>query len=246
MTLAEFIRPVKEGTQREQCLASLLFAETIDKSHPHGMTANEVIGVLARARIPGAKRINVASVLAASGHYVDSSGTRPAVWKLTQSGSDYISERLGLRDDPVVNEANELRKIVAKIPDGIARGFVEEAVMCLEVGALRAAIVFLWSGAARVLQEKAFATLSGAQITAAVQRHNPKAAAVRRVEDFENLKDKIALLAYRDLGLIDKGQWASLQEALDLRNRCGHPTAYRPGVKKVESFIEDVTGIVFE
>jgi len=33
-------------------------------------------------------------------------------------------------------------------------------------------------------------------------------------------------------------------EALDLRNRCGHPTNYRPGVKRVSSFIEDVVGIV--
>jgi hypothetical protein len=36
-----------------------------------------------------------------------------------------------------------------------------------------------------------------------------------------------------------------LEEALNLRNRCGHPTKYRPGEKKVSSFIEDVAGIVF-
>jgi hypothetical protein len=52
-------------------------------------------------------------------------------------------------------------------------------------------------------------------------------------------------MALQDLALIDKGEKATLEEALNLRNRCGHPTRYKPGVKKASSFIEDVVGIVF-
>jgi hypothetical protein len=36
-----------------------------------------------------------------------------------------------------------------------------------------------------------------------------------------------------------------MQQALDLRNQCGHPSNYRPGHKKVSAFIEDLIGIVF-
>jgi hypothetical protein len=53
------------------------------------------------------------------------------------------------------------------------------------------------------------------------------------------------LLAAKDLGQLDKNQKDTLEEALDLRNRCGHPGKYKPGVKKVSSYIEDIVSIVF-
>jgi hypothetical protein len=68
---------------------------------------------------------------------------------------------------------------------------------------------------------------------------------VTKLEDFAYIKDATALLAFQELGIVDKGEKATLGEALDLRNRCGHPTKYKPGVKKASSFIEDVVGIVF-
>jgi hypothetical protein len=76
-------------------------------------------------------------------------------------------------------------------------------------------------------------------------KHDPKAKPLKVVNDFSAVKDVTQLLAFRELGLIDKGEWQTLQEGLGLRNRCGHPTKYRPGVAKVSAFIEDVVGIVF-
>lgn len=66
-----------------------------------------------------------------------------------------------------------------------------------------------------------------------------------RVDDFAYIKDKDALLAAQDLGVVGKGQGTTLEDALKLHNDCSHPTKYKPGVNKVSSFIEDVTGIVF-
>ena len=51
--------------------------------------------------------------------------------------------------------------------------------------------------------------------------------------------------ALPDLGVVDKAQKDTLVDALNLRNRCGHPTKVKPGVNKAKSFIEDVVGIVF-
>jgi hypothetical protein len=77
-------------------------------------------------------------------------------------------------------------------------------------------------------------------------RHDPKARSVTKIEDFQYIKDKNILLAAEDNGILDKAERTTLSESLDLRNRCGHPNKYRPGIKKASSFIEDVIGIVFK
>jgi hypothetical protein len=112
------------------------------------------------------------------------------------------------------------------------------------VGALRASVVFLWSGAIRHLQDKALA-IGVSALNAALLKHDPKARYIGNIEDYSGVKDVVQLLGFREIGLIDKGEWATLQEGLDLRNRCGHPTKYKPGVKKASAFIEDVVGIAF-
>lgn len=65
-------------------------------------------------------------------------------------------------------------------------------------------------------------------LNAALLKHDPKARQVGTIEDYSGVKDVIQLLGFRDIGLIDKGEWVTLQESLDLRNRCGHPTKYKP------------------
>lgn len=96
----------------------------------------------------------------------------------------------------------------------------------------------------RTLHEAALAK-GAAKVNAAIAKHDPRARAVSKVDDFAYVKDKVFLLAAFDLGLVDKGERDTLQEGLDLRNRCGHPTSYKPGEKKASGFIEDIVGIVF-
>jgi hypothetical protein len=54
------------------------------------------------------------------------------------------------------------------------------------------------------------------------------------------------LLAAEGIGALDKNERTTLEDALDLRNKCGHPTKYNPGIVKASSFVEDVIGIVFK
>jgi hypothetical protein len=183
-----------------------------------------------------------------SGHYVDSPGSDGVrrLWKLTSSGEAEVRALLGLPDaEPEIeHDVSTLTKVAAQIGDADARGFVEESIKALSVGALRASVVFLWSGAMRTLQEAAWA-LGAKAVNAAIQRHDPKARELKGLDDFAYVKDATILLALQELALLDKGQQTTLGEALNLRNRCGHPTKYRAGPKKVSSFIEDVVGIVF-
>jgi hypothetical protein len=80
---------------------------------------------------------------------------------------------------------------------------------------------------------------------AAVPKHDQKARPIKSLDDFAYVKDAIILLAAKDLGVLDKPQKDTLAEALDLRNRCGHPGKYRPGPKKVTAFVEDITSVLF-
>lgn len=248
MTLVEFLAPLARATHRDRVLATLYFAREYEAETV--MTVRGIRDHLVAARVRSARRVNVADVLAKAGHYVAQASTKERgaqEWRLTNSGDQYVRKLLDLSDHEVevVHEARSLESLARLITDELVRGYVEEAILCLKTGALRSSVVFLWTGAIRCLQERAVTAYPGDQVTAAIQKHDPKARRVSKVDDFSSIRDSVALLAFRELGLIDKGQWQTLNEALGMRNRCGHPTLYRPGATKVSAYIEDVTGIVF-
>jgi hypothetical protein len=247
ISLVEFVVPLREAPQREQCLGVLYFL-TVYGDNALVSVADLRVS-LRRARIPNAAGMNIARALSAAGHYVDAAETNDrgqTLWRLTDSGMQHMRRVLGLPHEQteIAHDVNTLQAVAKKISDPVSRAYVEEAILCLSVDALKAATVFLWSGAIRKLQEDALAK-DAAGLNAAIQRHDSRAKPVSKVEDMAQIKDTTALLAMRDIGLIDKGQWMVLGHALDLRNQCGHPSKYNPGPKKAAAFIEDLVGIVF-
>lgn len=247
VALVEFIAPLRRGGRRNQCLAVLYYQ--MRYCNADAMTVTAIREALVQARVPHARNINVSQVLGDSGHYVDAVGADERGhrrWRLTVSGEAYVRNVLGLRSEAaqITADVASLSAVAAEIGDEVARSYVEEAILCLGVEALKATVVFLWSGAMRSLQEKAF-SVGAVRLSAAVQRHDQRARPVGKVEDLGQVKDRVVLLSMRDLGLLDKAEWEILQSALDLRNQCGHPGRYRPGVKKISSFVEDVVGIAF-
>ena len=147
-------------------------------------------------------------------------------------------------DVEVEHDVGTLETLVRKVSDSDVRDYLNEAIKCLKVDALRSCVVFTWSGAIRTLQSKLLSKGTSA-LTTAVQRIDPKARNIKSIDDFAYIKDATTLLAAKDLGILDKNEKDVLTEALNLRNRSGHPGKYRPGVKKVSAFIEDITSIVF-
>jgi len=247
MTLVEFLAPLSKDSNRIKILAVLYFSERYEGVA--ALTVDQIRIRLKRARVTGSKTLNIADTLAKSGHFVDSPGTEglKRLWSLTSTGQEEVRTTLGLpaAEPEVEHDVAVLQALLSKIADPMAREFVAEGIKCLRVGALRASVVFIWSGAIQVLHNRAW-TLGSAKVNAAVLTHDPKARNLSSSDDFAYVKDRVALLAVQDLGFLDKGQRSTLEEALDLRNRSGHPTNYRPGIKKVSSFIEDVAGIVFQ
>jgi len=212
------------------------------------MTAGEIRSALAQARVPGAAKMNVADVLAKSGHLVDTDGSRGAalLWKLTAAGEQFVRGLKGLpaADAEVEHDVADLEAMASKIKDADVREYVTEAITCLRAGARRACVVFLWAGAIRTIQDRMMA-FGASAVDAAIRKHDKGARAFGKFDDFAYVKDDTALVAAEGLGLLDKNERGTLAEALGLRNKAGHPGKYQPGVKKVSSFIEDIRTIVF-
>lgn len=61
---------------------------------------------------------------------------------------------------------------------------------------------------------------------------------IRKTDDLLYLKESAVLLIAEDAGLINRNARDLLEEKLKLRNRCGHPTRYKPGREETVIFIE--------
>lgn len=246
MTLVEFLAPLKKGKHQDRILAVLYYRERYE--HVTSISVEELRHGLRQARAPGWRKVNVADVLSKSGELVDTAGVagRKRLWGLTDSGREHVRQLLGLpeADVEIEHDVGTLQALVLSLPDEDLRSYLEEGLKCLQVGALRACVVFVWVAAMRSIQSSILAK-GAKKATQAIQTHDPKNKGVGKVDDFAYVKDATTLLAARDLGVLDKNEKDVLSEALSLRNRCGHPGKYRPGIKKVSAFVEDVTSIVF-
>jgi DNA-binding MarR family transcriptional regulator len=246
MTLVEFLSPLAKGKHQARVLAVLYYRERYE--HVTSLSVDDIRQSLKGARVTGWAKVNIADVLNKSGPLVDTAGVqnRKRLWMLTDSGREHVRSLIGLpsADVEIEHDVGSLAQAIATLQVDDVRDYLEEAIKCLQVGAFRACVVFVWTAAIRTLQSKMMAQ-DAAAVTAAVQKHDPKARQIKRIEDFSYVKDATALLAAMDLGVLDKNEKDTLVDALNLRNRCGHPSKYRPGVKKVSAFVEDITSILF-
>lgn len=246
MSLVEFITVVK-NSKRETLALSVMYWYERYGSKPE-MTAAEVKAGLIQARVTNAKNINVSDVLGKAGGNVDTIGNAPGgakLWSLTETGRRSIRQLHGLpEDEPELEHGvGELQKTAAKVSDPGAKKYLEEAIRCLSIDALRASIVFVWVGAMADIKERVWKH-GAADVTTAFQKYNQKAQ-LRSHDDLLKFQESDILNVAQDLGVIDKAQKIVLGHALDLRNQCGHPNKYWPTVAKAKAHIEDIAGILW-
>lgn len=246
MTLVEFLNPIKGGVLRDVCLSAMYFHQRYEDSGE--ITVEGLRALLKRGRVARADKLNLADVLSRAApfvHITDKQGNR-FLWSLTSSGEDHVRGLLNLpkNDVEVENDVTTLKSLISKISDKDVADYLEEGLKCLQVDALRATVVFVWSGAIKKIRDDVFAC-GPTNVNSAIQKHDPKAKPVAKVDDLVLVKEATLLLASQDLGLFDKNQKSVLEECLNLRNKCGHPGKYKIGPKKVGGFIEDIVSIVF-
>ena len=246
MTLVEFLHPLTGSSMRDFALATLYYEQRYKQTE--ALTVEKLRAQMKQGRVPQAAKANLADVLAKSAPYVSVTGKEgnSLLWSLTETGQGYVRELLGLpeADVEIEHDVSSLENLIASAASEDIAEYVKESITCLSVGALRAAVVFLWAGATREIQNEVieFGTKKVNQVL--LKRH-PKAKTIKRMTDLSYVKESTLLLVTEDLGVFDKNERSILEDALNLRNKCGHPGKYKPGPKKVSSFIEDVVGVVF-
>jgi hypothetical protein len=213
------------------------------------MSTAEIKAALQAARVPKAKLANIADVMNKAGALVDvvkTPGGGGRLWALTPTGESAVRRLANIAETQpeIEHSIEDLRKLASRLNVPEVREYVDEAILCLGVNALRAAIVFIWVGAVRVIQDRIWMHGVHAVIGSA-QKYNPKAK-IAKFDDLALLREATLLDMARDLGEFDKAQTTILKQCLDTRNQCGHPNKYDPGVAKVKAHIEDIIGILFE
>lgn len=140
-------------------------------------------------------------------------------------------------------ETNALKRQINNLENDDEKEFLMEAVRCLENGAYRAGIIFIWNYAIRTIHHRLLKH-SLNSLNTAVKNHYPNAKNIKTEDDFAYIKESIVLKAAQDLGEFDKNQKQVLEKWLDERNFCSHPGKYKPTPTKAMSCIEDIINIL--
>lgn len=159
MTIVEFLHPIKSKGTKNVCLSAMYFHQRYQSGE--ALTVERLRSLLKRAKIPRASKLNLASTLSQSAPYVDTVGKEGSrfLWSLTDSGQSYVRGLLDLpeNDIEIENDVSSLEVLIAKVPDKDVSDYLNEAVKCLQVNALRACVVFLWAGAVKKIRDDVFA-----------------------------------------------------------------------------------------
>jgi hypothetical protein len=206
-------------------------------------TVSQIRQLAVSSGLRAAKDWNLSAILASN----DNTSVRTdAGWELTADGKARVATLVGPAAAPVptAQAAVDLRAHVAKIADPDVLAFLTEAVACLEAKQLRAAVVLSWVGAIAVLYDYVL-THELPAFNAEAVRRDAKWKAAKTADDLSRMKEHDFLNVLESLSIIGKNVKQELQNALTLRNACGHPNSLRVGPNRVAAHIELLTLNVF-
>lgn len=138
---------------------------------------------------------------------------------------------------------HSLRDATSKAPKTY-RDYLNEAVDCYEQGAYRAAVLMVWSATVEHLYSAIEAHSGGFRaMESANQARFTTSRTYKRIgkkNDLLYLSEKNFLQLCEDAGVFNRNARKLLEEKLDTRNRCGHPTGYVLGREETVVFIESL------
>lgn len=167
-------------------------------------------------------------------------------WELTEKGKAYLKGKgVPLNEGPSKTTASDLRQILSGIKDQQTADFVEEAIGCCEAHLYRSAVVMSWLAAVHVLRRHVMDDHLSTFNTEMRGAH-PKWKDIKQISDFESLKESEFLLRIFRISAIDKSQRKLLEECLDRRNQCGHPSSFKVAENTVRHHIEALILNIFQ
>jgi integrase len=159
---------------------------------------------------------------------------------ITVSPLDYLQ----IKKNVVNFETQFLVNQLNKVNNEGEKEYLLEAIKCLDVGAYRAGIIFIWNYAIRNIQHRLLRH-SINTLNQAIEKHSNNSKRVTTEDDFAFIKESIVLLVSVDLGEFDKNQKKILDDCLEIRNLCSHPGKYKPTETKAKSYVEDLLNILY-
>ena len=130
------------------------------------------------------------------------------------------------------------------IPSGPKRDFLHETILCIGVGANRAAVVMAWNLALHHLQDHVFGDAGRlAAFNAALAGSSDKRVKVKAVtkqDDFTEMPESLFLLFCRQAKIITSSVFNKVEARLDERNAAAHPSGVKVGLSVAQAYIEDL------
>lgn len=245
--LEQFLVRLGLRTQAEIVLAIMYYSDRV-------LSARELTPKAIRDAIEASRQVtpsNVSQVLSDLRRRKLINRTKNGNYSLTTIGINEIAikvEEAGINlDDEVtltVKEISEtLHKKILKIADAHEQRYIEEAIRCLHppVLAFRAAVLMGWMAAIHHLRKKV-ERIGFSNFNTAFQKIYPqsKKKSASHFDDLEDYKDMELLEVCEKLHVYDKAVKKRLNQWLDLRNGCGHPTNVTPEIHIVKAFFEEI------
>jgi DNA-binding PadR family transcriptional regulator len=169
---------------------------------------------------------------------------KKSVWRLTAEGKKQF--HLPTSDAEVMKVDKSIQSHIERVDDPEARAYLNEVGAAIRVGAHRVAVVALWSAVVyhlmRRMEERGWV-----EVNRALGTHFPgKYRQIRAFDDLQQLKESDLMLVCNELGIVGKARKDIFQrDYLMLRNKCGHPSDFRPTQKTVEAFATEAIENVF-
>lgn len=162
-------------------------------------------------------------------------------YKLQRHRKEYLSEQLGAQA-MVSQTSAALRSLEHKLPAGAAKTFLAETLDCFEVGANRATIVMAWILTMDHLFDHIFKHRL-ADFNAALSKNTDKRVRVIMIQqrdDFSDIPEGKFIEFCRSASVISNDVRKLLDQKLDTRNSCAHPSGISINQAKVIDFVEDL------
>jgi len=153
-----------------------------------------------------------------------------------------------LINESVINENfDDLESLVFAIKDVDEIDYLLEGIDCFRNGLLRAGVIFIWSGVIRNIRKQIINNATLKEINEELSSIDSRVKKVKNIDSFEYIKDETTIQLSERIGIFSKFEKNELiNNCLGLRNKCGHPSNYKPKNQKVKSFVEEVLNMVYK
>lgn len=165
----------------------------------------------------------------------------PTGYKLQRHMREQLSKKLG-GESVTLQTSAALRAIEHKLPAGSDKDFLKETIDCFESGANRATVVMAWI----LAMDHLFAHIMAhklAEFDAVLAKNTDRAVKIKSIstrDDFMEMKEKKFIELCREAKIISNDVRKILDQKLETRNTCAHPSGVTISKTKVIDFVEDL------